>query len=807
MVSKDIDFYSLPSTKMNNFHLDLLRSEPMVPVRLWIHRDAAHSTFIKLGEINSYQIRDLNASKSLLQRHFVSEVKLCDEMQRRLAFLRSQLPPTLASSDSEASPSISSISLHTLSVELAELESRLRQFIDHDKALEDQLVHNEEYKTVLATVGSLLDDSSTQTPSPTFDIPSVLESDGSDIPLLRNRASSLKSTGHSMPSSQEPTAGSKLGYIVGIFSGDKLHDFQRNLWRSTRGNFFLKHITLPDLNKTVFLCFYSGSVAKGKMVRVCEALGGRIFPISPSPANRVVEVQEVELRIQDLEQVLSQSKVHKRMILDNVRVRINTWTKFINREKAVFHALNQCNFDASQDLIMSDGWTLTSSLDLLKEALQRGSFESGLTVSSFMEELKISDQKEEPPTYFKTGKIFKIFQSITDSYGVPKYGEINPALFSLITFPFLFSLMFSDIGHGLMMAVAAWFLISQEKKLEGKKLGDIMAYMYTGRYILFIMGLLSIYVGLIFNDAFSQPLHLFSSSYTCSVAGDCFKDPSKVYPIGFDWIWKISKENLLFFNSFKMKFSIVIGVLQMTVGLVLSMFNYRHFNKKIDIYTRFLPEVTMLLSVFGYLVLTIYIKWLSVYENTFHAPSLIHMLINMFLSPGQLTPNEYALFSGQLFIQQFLLVLFGVSILWLLLAKPIIVYRSKRGCYQNLDDASDSQPFPELVVNQVIHTIEFVLGCVSNTASYLRLWALSLSHAALSDVFWDMLLVTGVKTKNPLMISVTFLAWTFATVGVLVIMESLSAFLHSLRLHWVESEGKYRSSTNGVAFSPFTFYY
>merc|ERR1712046_150844 len=103
----------------------------------------------------------------------------------------------------------------------------------------------------------------------------------------------------------------------------------------------------------------------------------------------------------------------------------------------------------------------------------------------------------------------------------------------------------------------------------------------------------------------------------------------------------------------------------------------------------------------------------------------------------------------------------------------------------------------DLFIHQMIETIEFVLGCISNTASYLRLWALSLAHSQLAETFltqllqkgWNMGDNGGTTTSVFTILFTSFILWfpyMAVTWGVLMMMDALECFLHTLRLHWVE---------------------
>lgn len=68
-----------------------------------------------------------------------------------------------------------------------------------------------------------------------------------------------------------------------------------------------------------------------------------------------------------------------------------------------------------------------------------------LQVSTILQPLVTTDP---PPTYHKTTMFTSCFQAIVDAYGVARYREVNPGVFTIVTFPFLFAVMFGEGGRG-----------------------------------------------------------------------------------------------------------------------------------------------------------------------------------------------------------------------------------------------------------------------------------------------------------------------------------------------------------------------
>uniref|UniRef100_A0A8C6UWN1 V-type proton ATPase subunit a n=1 Tax=Neogobius melanostomus TaxID=47308 RepID=A0A8C6UWN1_9GOBI len=813
----------------------LLRSEEMCLAQLFLQSGSAYDCISELGELGLVEFRDLNPTVNAFQRKHVNEIKKCEEMERILSYLLREIKKADISLPEEDVNPVAPLPKHVIAImeQLQRLEVELGEVTRNKEKLQKNLLELTEYTHMLRISRNFVQRST----------------EYEEFPFLEKETM--------MDCSSMQRLGAKLGFISGLIHRVKIEAFERMLWRVCKGYTILSYAEVeeylddPDTGEptksVVFLISYWGDQIGQKVKKICDCYHCHLYPYPSNNEERNDVVEGLRTRIQDLHTVLHRTEEYLKQVLVRASESVYTWVVQIKKMKAIYYILNQCSLDVTNKCLIAEVWCPVSDLPALRRALEESSRKSAATVPSFVNRIPTSDT---PPTLIRTNKFTSGFQNIVDAYGVCSYREVNPSPFTIITFPFLFAVMFGDLGHGVIMALFAFWMVFYEndRKLKNTR-NEIWNTFFEGRYMILMMGLFSVYTGLIYNDCFSKSLNIFGSKWNVSAMFDAkvwtatlTLDPnvkgvfSGPYPLGIDPIWNLATNRLTFLNSYKMKMSVIIGVIHMTFGVVLSTFNHIHFRKTYNLYLVFLPELLFLLCLFGYLVFMIVYKWLVFSaKDSRHAPSILINFINMFLMQGDAVEPLYA---GQNGLQVFLLLVAVLSVPVLLLGKPLYLYWLQKGSHRigayrgyervrhdsdeeelyllrahNMEDgsshsdASMSFNFADEFLHQAIHTIEYCLGCISNTASYLRLWALSLAHAQLSEVLWAMVMRVGLKMDTSL--GVVFLVPVFGlfavlTVSILLVMEGLSAFLHALRLHWVEFQNKFYSGS-GVKLVPFSF--
>lgn len=850
-------------------------------VQLYIPTEVAHDTLFELGEMGNLQFKDLNADVSAFQRSFVGEVRRLDEMDRRLRLFSSQImstsPPIGLTPLGAISPAFTSTgpraaqAFDDLDSKLADHEARLSQINSSWELLGKRRRELEEARCVLQETQGFFGQTTGGGARSQVEIRASFDggndADGS-APLLEAAEQFDRLPGEDYDAEEGGGGSGEVGqqqqrrggsggggvdleFVAGTIERSRMAIFERILWRVLRGNLYMNYSEIEEpfvdptsgaeTRKNVFIIFAHGGELLSKIRKVAESMGGTLYPVDSRPEKRDAALREVTSRLEDIESVLFQTGQTRRVELGKVADSLLGWKDAVAKERAVFQAMNLLSYDARRRTLVGEGWCPTRDVGAIQLALRRATENAGTSVPPILTELRTA---QTPPTFHRTTPFTEAFQTIIDSYGIATYQEVNPGLFTVITFPFLFAVMFGDLGHGIIAFLAALFMIMNERKLAKAGLGEIFETFFFGRYIILLMGAFSMYTGMMYNDIFSKSLTIWSPGWEWPSGNGTLSAVStgRVYPFGLDPTWHGSDNALIFTNSYKMKMSIIIGVIHMTFAICLQVPNHIKFKKPLNIIAEFIPQILFMESIFGYLVLCIVYKWSVDWSQSSTAPpGLLNMLIYMFLSPGTVDPKTQ-LYAGQGFVQVFLLLLALVCVPWMLCLKPYMLWREhqkiKGQGYQGIGDggdAGDQQPrlstsemadeeegnghavqeqqddehgvsqaalevllwltdglsqefeMGDVIIHQVIHTIEFCLGCISNTASYLRLWALSLAHAQLSEVLYDMTL-SGAFGKTGVFgvvfTVIMFAMWFTLTLAILCVMEGLSAFLHALRLHW-----------------------
>ncbi|WVR06220.1 hypothetical protein IAU60_003250 [Kwoniella sp. DSM 27419] len=836
---------------MTTTYPSLFRSEEMSLVQLYIPSEVAHDTISELAEMGNFQFKDLTPDLTSFQRPFNGRLRRLAESSRRLRLFRTQiqgLTPTLGVPPLSAVPPFTTVGPRAQNA-YDELEDKLKEhekrLVDMNKSWEElgkRKSELEEKRWVLRETAGFFNEAEHRHTEirTSFD-------EGDNAPLLEHAAEYGTLPG------DNAYGGFDLEFVSGTIDRARMPTFERILWRVLRGNLYMNYSEIEEAfvdptsgketHKDVFIIFAHGEELLSKIRKVAESMGGTLYNIDSSQDKRSDALREVSARLEDVESVLYNMGQTRRVELSKIAEMLEGWTDAVRREEEIFKTLNLLSYDQTRKTLVAEGWCPSRDLTAIQLGLRRAVETAGTSVPAILSELRTH---QTPPTFHRTNKFTEGFQTLIDSYGIATYQEVNPGLFAVITFPFLFAVMFGDIGHGILMFLTAAAMIFWEKTIAKNGVNENLETFFFGRYLIVLMGMFSIYTGAMYNDIFSKSLHLFHSAWefprgmTGTITAE---NTGHLYPFGMDPGWHGADNQLIFNNSYKMKLSIILGVIHMTFAICLQVPNHIHFRKYMNIYAEFVPQMLFFHSIFGYLVVCIIYKWsVDWSQSATSPPGLLNMLIYMFLSPGTIADGT-PLFSGQAFIQVVLLLIALVCVPWMLMLKPYLLWKEhnniKEQGYSGLtgqengngrpstderldeeeegvgmavaESSDEEHPFDmgDIIVHQVIHTIEFCLGCISNTASYLRLWALSLAHAQLSEVLWDMTIslalgYEGGAIAGGFFVFFMFAVWFCGTIGILCVMEGLSAFLHALRLHWVEANGKHYMA-GGYPFTPLSF--
>lgn len=882
------------------------RSEPMEYISLIVNEDAAHDCLADLGKLGVIQFTDLNPDLTPFQRRYVSYVKRCDELERKLrfftneiekfeldmqsagsvdAFIRVSTTSVPGAGGAGASKQSGAQLLEAMEGELEGYESQLRELNNYSEKLTSEYNEKVELQEVLEKARRFF-----MTDAPRLAVSELTT--GGNEPGMGNPNSN--EAGLLESADNRPNLDMRFSSITGVVATEEKNRFERMIFRATRGNCYLRFapikqpITDPQsgqlVEKSVFIIFYKSESIELKLKKICDAFSAHRYSLpdmddAPSVDRMLTENAQ---ELVDSRTVLLKNQDTRYRLCQMLAKHTERWTWVVLREKAVYHTLNMFKADV-QGMLRGEGWVVAESADAVRESVNKAHANMDMAMPSLVDH--VPQPWPTPPTHFITNKFTYGYQEFVNTYGIPRYREANPALFTAATFPFLFGVMYGDIGHGLFLFCAGLYLLWNEKANDNAKLGEMLEGLHTGRYMITMMGFFAVYAGLMYNDCFSLGINFFGSRWefagqeygvveegdVAEPIGDYGSDQT-VYPFGLDPVWHVASNELLFFNSFKMKLSVIFGIIQMFVGTCLKGLNAIYFNQKIDFLYEFLPMVVFACSLFMYMVVLIFYKWSvdwnsrmlsatcidpedSAWGSTAYdgewvvcdmqgdgtctpwgysctgnddtatkcpldmggsgdgcqPPNLITTLINIALQPGDV---DEPIFHGQAGLQTILLLLALVSVPILLLAKPYLLSQKHSEPHvQHAVDEEDGEHgghgddeehgFGEIVIHQAIETIEFVLGMVSNTASYLRLWALSLAHSELATVFWEKAMLSTLNI-NWFATYLGFGVFAGTTFSVLLMMDVLECFLHALRLHWVEFQNKFFAA-DGIRFAPYSF--
>ena len=354
-----------------------------------------------------------------------------------------------------------------------------------------------------------------------------------------------------------------------------------------------------------------------------------------------------------------------------------------------------------QHVFVLQGWLTTKAVDdvevQLKEKLGEGEY-------VFLP-LEIAEEEyEEVPTVLENNAFLQPFENLTEMYGLPKYGELDPTPYTAPFYLVFFGMMAADFGYGALLWLGTFIMLKFFHFDKG--MNRNLKFFHLLSYPVMIWGI-------VFGSAFGadlpfQPLSLSKDLITIMIL------------------------------------SIIFGVIQIMVGLSLGAYSNLKKKAYTDAYTSHLGWLAIITGIILYVLgsMVLNISWIATIGSSIAIIAAVAIVVVTVLS----SENKWGGLASSLYN------LYGIS------------------------------------------------GYVADVVSYTRLMALAVSGGSIASAF-NML----VGFLPPVARFTAGIFLIVALQGLNIFLSFLGAYVHGLRLQFVEFFGKFYDG-GGHALKPFKTY-
>ncbi|ABM80640.1 V-type ATP synthase subunit I [Hyperthermus butylicus] len=339
------------------------------------------------------------------------------------------------------------------------------------------------------------------------------------------------------------------------------------------------------------------------------------------------------------------------------------------------------------------------------------------------------------PSFYRVTKLLAPFADLLSMSGHPRPGEVVPVVLMAITLPVIYGLMFPDLGHGLVLLLAGYYLFY--KRMGNVNLGRLVMY----------FGIAAMVTGFLAGEFFGP--HPVVAGWLSE--GIWHGHPPLASPL-HEFVTKPAEEAAeaavpLLFNAIYL--SLLIGALVMTVSSLISIVNGVLLGDR-EVLVASIGKTL----IFGSILLA-----LTLGAAAGAGAAVLERAAGILADAGMSLVPETTL--GMV-----VRLLFSIGLLTVLVA-PIVFGHGGLG---------------EKIINGLMEAFDMLLMAIGNTASFMRIMGLMLAHSGLMFGFTILAMVAG-----PVLGAITYIFGNILTIG----LEALVAYAHSLRLHLYEMFSKF----------------